>query len=127
LGAEPSEDLGERNESKWMDSDGNIKWPPNGGFDGKTEKTILEPGTIIDRYGKTTGNYTSPFGTDYSSRSLAPGTKSNFYLKYKVLKPIEVEFGKIAPWFDEPGGGIQYRHPERIIDLLKNEKIEQIE
>ncbi|MED4130159.1 TNT domain-containing protein [Shouchella miscanthi] len=30
------------------------------------------------------------------------------YYRYEVLKPLEVDGGKIAPWFDRPGGGTQY-------------------
>ena len=73
----------------------------------------------IDRYGEGTGYYTSPFGTPYSERSVAPNTDKRPYTVYEVVKPIQVEGGKIAPWFDEPGEGIQYIMPESLDQLVK--------
>ncbi len=94
-------------------------WPDNKGFDGAPKATTLEPGTRIDRFGPETGQYTSPAGTPLPQRALPPGSESRPLHTYEVLKPIEVEGGKIAPWFGQPGGGTQYLMPASIRDLIK--------
>ncbi|MEC2102439.1 glycohydrolase toxin TNT-related protein [Bacillus licheniformis] len=87
---------------------GDINWPPNNGFDGEPVKMKLEQGTIIDRYGGPNGTFVSPAGIPYEQRALALHSDDAHYHKYKILIEFEVEGGKIAPWFDRPGGGIQY-------------------
>ena len=104
--------------SKWVDKAGNIKWPKNDGFAGSPKKVILQPGTKIDRYGYEGGTFVSPQGTPYEMRSLAPGTEIKPYNVYEVVKPVDGLGGKIAPWFDQPGGGIQYKLNQTIQELL---------
>ncbi|MCY9215955.1 glycohydrolase toxin TNT-related protein [Bacillus haynesii] len=87
---------------------GDINWPPNNGFDGEPVKMKLEQGTIIDRYGGPNGTFVSPAGIPYEQRALALHSDDAPYHKYKILVEFEVEGGKIAPWFDRPGGGTQY-------------------
>ena len=102
---------------KWVDDAGNIQWPPNRGFDGEPVKKILDIGTRIDRYGVEGGTFVSPDGLSYASRSLAPGTNLKPYNIYEIINPIEVQAGKIASWFGEPGGGIQYELNQSISQL----------
>ena len=99
---------------------GEIVWPPNdGAVEGTTEQIVLPAGTRIDRYGSEDGFFTSPAGTPYEQRSCAPGSDQKPYHQYEVLKPIEgVVQGVTAPWFDEPGGGLQYMMPMSIQELL---------
>lgn len=111
---------------KWVDDAGNIQWPPNRGFDGEPVKKILDIGTRIDRYGFEGGTFVSPEGLSYASRSLAPGTNLKPYNIYEIIKPIEVQAGKIAPWFGEPGGGIQYEFNQSISQLLENGIIRRV-
>jgi RHS repeat-associated protein len=106
---------------KWTKKNGDIKWPPRRGFDGKTKTITLKPGTRIDRYGYEGGTFASPEGTPYSNRALAPGTQTKPHNIYEVNKPVKVKAGKIAPWFDEPGGGTQYEFDKSISQLLKEE------
>jgi len=87
---------------------GDINWPPNNGFDGDVVRTELKPGQVIDRYGEPGGNFLSPDGTPYEQRALALHSDDAKYYQYRVLEAFEVDSGKIAPWFDRPGGGIQY-------------------
>ena len=103
----------------WFDEQGNPIWPPNRGFDGEPVTTTLQPGTRIDRYGYDGGTFVSPEGTPYSQRALAPGTESKPYTVFEVAKPVEVQGGKIAPWYGEEGGGIQYEFSESISELLE--------
>ncbi len=74
----------------------------------------------MDRYGDDLGSYTAPSGTSYEQRSLAPGTDLKPYSQFEVIKPIEVvEQAEVAPWFDEPGGGTQYKLPMSVEDLIE--------
>jgi hypothetical protein len=34
------------------------------------------------------------------------------------LKPLRVKAGKAAPWFDQPGGGIQYKTDGKVQDFV---------
>lgn len=74
----------------------------------------------MDRYGGETGKFVSPKGTPYKNRSLPPGSDARPYNVYEVVKPIDVQSGKIAPWFDQPGGGIQYQFPQSIEELIRS-------
>lgn len=44
--------------------------------------------------------------------AVPPGTDMKPYSVFEVIEPIKVKAGEIAPWFDEPGGGIQYLLPK---------------
>lgn len=79
---------------------------------------VMKKGTRIDRYGFESGTFVSPQGTPYEMRALAPGTSSKPYHMYEVIKPIDCSGGKIASWFDEIGGGIQYKMNKTIQELL---------
>lgn len=50
-----------------------------------------------------------------------PGsTKEKPHYLYEVIKPIAgVESGKSAPWFGEPGGGLQHELPKSIDELIE--------
>ena len=61
----------------------------------------------MDRYGGPDGSFLSPKGTPFDQRALAPGSKAGGYYEYEVVKPLPVIQGKIAPAFDQPGGGTQ--------------------
>src|SRR5690606_9433488 len=51
------------------------EWPPHLGFqDGVSSPYVLEPGTLIDRYGSPFGTFASPEGTPYYARALKPGS-----------------------------------------------------
>jgi len=57
---------------------------------------------------------------------LAPGSKTKPYHIYEVVKPIEGLGGKVVPWFDEPGGGIQYKFDKTIKQLLDGGYIKEV-
>ena len=86
---------------------GAINWPENNGFADMPMDEVLQPGARIDRYGSDYGSFTSPEGTPYEMRAVAPGTDQRPYSVFEVVEPINVKSGSIASWFDEPGGGIQ--------------------
>ncbi|MDQ0062456.1 glycohydrolase toxin TNT-related protein [Paenibacillus harenae] len=114
-------------ENKWIDDAGNIIWPKNEGFAGTPKDITLQPGTKIDRYGYESGTFVSPQGTPYNMRSLAPGTENKPYNVYEVVKPLDAKGGKIAPWFDQPGGGTQYKLNQSIEQLIKGGYIRRVE
>jgi predicted ribonuclease toxin of YeeF-YezG toxin-antitoxin module len=111
---------------KYFTSEGEINWPPNRGVVGNPERIKIKPGTIIDRFGYEGGTFVSPYGVPYEMRALAPETYLKPYKVYVVRKPIEVQAGKIAPWFDEPGLGIQYELDQSVKNLIDQKIIGRI-
>jgi len=51
--------------------------------------------------------------------ALHPGANTNIFNTHKVLKPFEVQAGKIAPAFGQPGLGTQYLSTMSVDVLLK--------
>ena len=95
-----------------------IRWPPNKGFDDKPAPATLLPGIKVDRYGSPKGSYVSPEGTPLEMRSLPKGSDLKPLNSYQVVKPIEVEAGNAAPWFNQPGGGTQFKLPIPVQELI---------
>lgn len=74
----------------------------------------LPPGTVLDRFGNPGGSYLSPAGTLFGDRALPPTSAGADYRQYEVTaEPLppgwRIEAAQIAPWFGQPGGGVQYR------------------
>jgi hypothetical protein len=107
----------------------NWRYPKDNGFrivHGKpVERTVtLRRGQEIDLFGNPGnpadpaankgGQFLAPAGTPYEDRAIPPtnldtyaaSARFNYHL-YKVLKKFSVLAGPVAPWFDQPGGGIQ--------------------
>ncbi|KAM5344550.1 hypothetical protein ACJ41O_013085 [Fusarium nematophilum] len=108
---------------KWTDVEGNFRYPPQNGFqldehgNAINGTMILEPGTLVDRFGSEYGSYVSAAAAPYSQRALPPSNLDtnpnapefpNNYHVYEVLKPLPVVGGPIAPWFEQPGLGAQF-------------------
>jgi hypothetical protein len=93
-------------------------WPPNRGFANTPVPLTLQPGTRIDRYGFDGGRFASPEGVPVQSRSLAPGTADRPYSVFDVVEPVDVLAGNAAPWFGQPGGGMQYELAKTTKELL---------
>jgi hypothetical protein len=107
-------------DQRWIDNDGNLKWPPNNGASGPETKTLLQRGTTIDRYGSPQGNFGSPVGTPFQQRSLPYDQSKIPYTRYEVIRPIETHSSQIAPWFGQAGGGTQYRMNSSFADLVRS-------
>ncbi len=103
--------------AKWLE------WPPNEGCAGPEQHETLAPGTGIDRYGSENGSYFSSPGTSYAARSLPYNAARIGYTVYVVLKPLQVDACRIAPWFDEPGGGMQFKTSETAAQLRAEQVI----
>jgi hypothetical protein len=75
----------------------------------------LEAGTVIDRFGYPGGAWLSPEGTPFLERALPPDSATKPYFTYVVEDPTklppgwQIEQSVVAPWFDQPGGGVQFR------------------
>jgi RHS repeat-associated protein len=106
-------------ENPW---NGKTRWPSNDGFAGKTTTVTLKEGDVIDRYGETYegSRFASPEGVSIEQRSLSPKTNLDLYEKYEVVKPFSVQSGTVAPYFGQPGGGIQYNTVTPIRTLINN-------
>lgn len=92
---------------RFRKSDGTWNWPESLGFAEPPSTSTLSVGARLDRYGSPDGAFLSPKGTSYEQRALAPGSRAGGYYEYEVIKPMPVIQGKVAPAFDQPGGGMQ--------------------
>lgn len=110
---------GKKGEDRFYSDEGEAIYPPNDGAIGFPRTITLKAGSIIvDRYGGATGQYLSPRETPYEQRSLPRGSKKRGYHVYQIVKNIDnVHAAEISAWFGQPGGGIQYKLPKRIIEL----------
>lgn len=95
-------------------------YPPNQGFAGASGEASLVPGTIVDRYGGTGGSFLSPQGTPPWARSLPFGAETRPLNSYQVMQPINVNADTAAPWFNQPGGGLQFDLGTRTVQDLIN-------
>ncbi|MFJ9843173.1 TNT domain-containing protein [Kitasatospora sp. NPDC101155] len=100
---------------------GGWNYPPADGYVTLPDGTPVEfdltlyPNQNIDRYGSEYGAFLAPEGLPYANRAIPPqsldGTPAAGcnYHDYKVVKPFKVHAGPIAPWFNQPGWGLQYQ------------------
>jgi hypothetical protein len=106
------------NKNPWTGKD---IYPANDGFAGEINSLTLKSGDVVDRYGGTTdrSRFLSPQGTPIEARSLPSDTNLNLYDKFQVVRSFPVQSGTVAPWFGQPGGGIQY-NTQIPINVLVN-------
>ena len=118
--------------SKWMQPNGNPIWPtaelgfPDGALPATVRQIKLPAGTILDRFGGEKGSFLGVYNTPYEMRSLAPYSQNADYYVYRVIKPLPVESGTIAPWFGMKGGGVQYKASGSIENLIASGYIERV-
>ena len=119
-------------DEQWFDpKTGDLRWPPNDGFDGPAVRTELQPGQTIDRYSgfsgeDDAGSFLSPAGTPFGDRALPYDPATQQHAVYEVLKPIPVTSGRAAGWFGEPGGGVQYKTDMSVGDLVRGGYLQQV-
>ena len=82
--------------------------------------------SMMLRYGPPNGKYLAPVDTPLEQRSLPPWTNFNDYHQYEVLQEFDVSSSVIAPYYGQPGGGIQYKSKVEINELLKEGIIKEI-
>ncbi|MGB7605002.1 MAG: glycohydrolase toxin TNT-related protein, partial [Lutisporaceae bacterium] len=109
--------------TQWYKPDGSINYPLNNGAVAGTEvSTTLQKGQSLGRYGNITpkSDYVTNTGASPSSLSLPPNTDASIYTEYVVVKPIPNTIqSTVAPWGGDVGGGLQYKLPTPIEQLLK--------
>lgn len=108
--------------SEFTNPDGSLIYPD----DSLQSKPYAIPGSVIDnaplaagteigRFGYPGGSYMAPDGTLFAELSLPPDSALKPYFRYVVNDGIglppgwRIEQSQVAPWFHQPGGGIQYR------------------
>ena len=90
------------------------------------DPAVIQPGSIVDRLGGTNGTFVAPQGTPFSARSLPADFASKPLNAYEVVKPINVDAGVTAPWFNQLGGGIQFELPKTVQELLNSGHIRPV-
>ncbi|EFX02270.1 hypothetical protein CMQ_2319 [Grosmannia clavigera kw1407] len=95
----------------------------------------LQVGLLIDRSGSEYGSYASPASAPYMQRALPPSNLDtpasnpvfpyNYHV-YRVIQSFEVEAGPIAPWFGQPGQGVQYKLNGTILSLINDGFVERV-
>jgi hypothetical protein len=77
---------------------------------------LLGEGALVDQFGQESGTYLYPDGTPLPERSLPPSVLTttdpkfpNNYHRYEVARPFRVRAGLVAPAFEQPGGGVQFK------------------
>lgn len=82
---------------------------------------LLRIGARIDRYGSEFGSFLAPEGLPYANRSIPPQNLVGNpaagcnYRDYLVTRDFTVRAGPIAPWFLQPGRGLQYQLASALI------------
>jgi hypothetical protein len=102
----------------WLQADCRYSFPPRDGFARAPKIARLKPGTVVDRFGYPSGLFLAPAGATYMGRSVPYDRLKMPYYRYTVVRPLRVSAGRSASWFDQPGGGIQYKTDRPIQALL---------
>ncbi len=87
---------------------------------------VLPKGTIVDRYGKEAGTFAFQLGTPFKMRSLLKDSLDEPYTIYEMVEHVKVIAGVRVPWFDQPGGGIQFMFDESFQDLREKGIVREI-
>jgi hypothetical protein len=103
---------------KWRDGTGAVRWPGDDGFAAVPVLLVLQPGMLIDRFGKETGRFFSPKGAGYGQRALPYICAGYPYHVYRIDRPLLAWTGKAAPWFDQPGGATQLETDASVAQLM---------
>jgi hypothetical protein len=118
--------------TKWT-VNGSYIYPPKNGFQLDTAgnpiqgNTTLTIGTLLDRFGSEYGSFLSPANAPYSQRSIPPSNLDSNpstpdypynYHVYNVTKALVVLAGPIAPWFEQPGEGVQFFTYSNVLTLV---------
>lgn len=109
----------------WLKTDCSYRFPSRDGFAGSSRTTWLKPGTVVDRFGYPGGTFLAPADASYMGRSIPYDRLKMPYYRYEVVRRLRVRSGRIAPWFDQPGGGIQYKTERKVGDLVASGHLKQ--
>ena len=110
----------------WLTKACRYDFPKRDGFAGPVRSLVLKPGAVIDRFGQPGGRFLAPADASYMGRSVPYDRLKMPYYRYQVVKPLRVAAGRAAAWFDQPGGGIQYRTGRRVGELVASGHLKQV-
>jgi hypothetical protein len=108
-------------------------WPPQDehpdGFASATgrQPARLAPGVTVDTFGPTFTHVLYEAGVPFAARSLPVDYAASGYRRWRVLKETAVWSGPVAPWFGQPGGGIQHFALMPVADLVGTGFLEEID
>ncbi|MQY26316.1 TNT domain-containing protein [Nocardia aurantia] len=86
----------------------------------------LDAGSVLDSFGPTFTRVLYEAGTSFGARSLPIDYAQSGYRRWRVLQPVPVWTGTVAPWFGRPGGAIQHRTMTPVIDLAGAGFVEEL-
>ncbi len=119
---------GKQDEARFYADDGRPIYPSNDGAVGIIVTITLPAGDVLTRYGSPGGRYVSPDGMTFEQRALPSTTREGDFHVYRVERAIDgVQKGTIAPWFGRTGGGIQYKLPDRIVNLMEASMLREVD
>ena len=111
--------IGGKDEARFYDDNDDPIYPMNNGAVGKEERITLPKGTVISRYGLNSGSFASPVGTAIEERSLPKETREKCRLHtFELKKDVICYRSIVASWFDQKGGGVQYRFSDSMEELI---------
>ncbi|KAB5549586.1 hypothetical protein GE09DRAFT_920996, partial [Coniochaeta sp. 2T2.1] len=130
--------------ARWFNTTtGRYNYPPFDGFaldtKGKAIKAdfVIEHGAVLDRFGlEPHGDFLAPAASPYMQRAMPPSSldtpQSNpefpfNYHVYLVKQSFTVSAGPIAPWFGQPGQGVQYKLGETVQTLVNRGVLERVD
>jgi Tuberculosis necrotizing toxin len=116
---------------KWITWDSStqkatIRWPDNDGCADKPVDQTLAIGTMIDRFGGTSGSFFSPRGASFNGRATPYVCRQEDYRVYKLVAALPVHTCKAAAWFGLSGGVTQYKTDESAQSLTDKHIIEEV-
>ena len=118
--------VGKKGEDRFYDDNGRPICPPNDGAIGEQIRITLPRGTVISRYGLNKGAFAAPVGTPIEARSLSKEAREKNDLHVFELKKDVICYRSIvAPWFDQPGGGTQYKFCDNMEGLIEKGDISE--
>jgi hypothetical protein len=129
---------------EFTNADGSLHYPDDSlpghvyAIPGTVTEAHLPPGTVIDRFGYPAGGWLGAEGVPFAERALPPDSAFKPFYRYVVDDPTalppgwQIEQSLAAPWFNQPGGGMQYRiidefgQTASVIDLVKSGYLKRI-
>ncbi|MFA4083611.1 TNT domain-containing protein [Mycobacteroides salmoniphilum] len=107
---------------KYTNVDGSLRYPdasdpskPYAVTGTVVDSAQLPKGTVLGRFGFPGGEWLAPEGTPFAKLALPPESALKPYFEYVVSDPTKlppgwrIEESQVAPWFNQPGMGPQYR------------------
>jgi hypothetical protein len=80
--------------------------PHNRGFAGVPVDNIIGVGSVVDRYGSTSGEFMYAGNPPFLFRSLPAGVQQLPHRFYEVKREFIAKLGRACPWYAQPGAGM---------------------